>query len=180
MDDDQGSYIHTPHDYVAYRFEVLKILGKGSFGQVVKAFDQMTNTFVGLKMVRNESRFTKQAAEEIRTSELLRDQDLDNSRNVVHLRKHFTFREHQLNMNPCELIRRNKFQGFPLPSVSKFAHSILICLDKLHRNEIIHCDFKPIKIRLKQQRQSETKPFDFGSSCFERQRNINTCMQSRF
>ncbi|VDD78731.1 unnamed protein product [Mesocestoides corti] len=123
FDDDQGSYIHTPHDYVAYRFEVLKILGKGSFGQVVEAFDQMTRTLVGLKMVRNESRFTKQAAEEICTSELLRDQDLDNSRNVVHFRKHFTFREHVcmtfelLNMNIYELIKQNKFQGFPLPLV---------------------------------------------------------------
>ncbi|VDD78765.1 unnamed protein product, partial [Mesocestoides corti] len=90
FDDDQGSYIHTPHDYVAYNFEVLKNLGKGSFGQVVKAFDQMTSTFVGLKMVRNERR-------EIRTSELLRGQDLDNSRNVVHLLKQFTFREHTKN-----------------------------------------------------------------------------------
>uniref|UniRef100_A0A5K3G138 dual-specificity kinase n=1 Tax=Mesocestoides corti TaxID=53468 RepID=A0A5K3G138_MESCO len=163
FDDDQGSYIHTPHDYVAYNFEVLKNLGKGSFGQVVKAFDQMTSTFVGLKMVRNERR-------EIRTSELLRGQDLDNSRNVVHLLKQFTFREHVcmtfelLNMNICEMIKRNKFQGFPLPSVRKFAHTILICFDKLHRNKIIHCDFKPKNILLKEQGRSGTKAFDFGSS----------------
>ncbi|XP_059609866.1 putative dual specificity tyrosine-phosphorylation-regulated kinase 3 homolog isoform X3 [Phlebotomus argentipes] len=34
-DNDQGSYIHIPHDHVAYRYEVLKIIGKGSFGQVI-------------------------------------------------------------------------------------------------------------------------------------------------
>jgi len=33
-DDDQGSYVHVPHDHVAYRYEVLRMLGKGSFGQV--------------------------------------------------------------------------------------------------------------------------------------------------
>lgn len=33
-DDDQGSYIHVPHDHIAYRYEVLKVIGKGSFGQV--------------------------------------------------------------------------------------------------------------------------------------------------
>lgn len=33
-DDDQGSYIHVPHDHITYRYEVLKIIGKGSFGQV--------------------------------------------------------------------------------------------------------------------------------------------------
>ncbi len=184
-DDEQGSYLHTAHDHIAYRYEVLKILGKGSFGQVVKAFDHKTNTFVGLKMVRNERRFTKQAAEEIRILELLRDQDVDNSRNVVHLLEHFTFREHVcmtfelLNMNLYELIKRNKFQGFPLPLVRKFAHSILVCLDMLHRNKIIHCDLKPENILLKQQGRSGIKVIDFGSSCFEHQR-IYTYIQSRF
>ncbi len=33
-DDDQGSYIHVPHDHIGYRYEVLKVIGKGSFGQV--------------------------------------------------------------------------------------------------------------------------------------------------
>ena len=33
-DDEQGSYIHVPHDHIAYRYEVLKVIGKGSFGQV--------------------------------------------------------------------------------------------------------------------------------------------------
>lgn len=33
-DDDQGSYIHVPHDHISYRYEVLKVIGKGSFGQV--------------------------------------------------------------------------------------------------------------------------------------------------
>ncbi|VDK71800.1 unnamed protein product [Dibothriocephalus latus] len=184
-DDEQGSYLHTAHDQVSYRYEVLKSLGKGSFGQVVKAFDHKTNTFVGLKMVRNERRFTKQAAEEIRILELLRAQDVDNTRNVVHLLEHFVFRDHVcmtfelLNMNLYELIKRNKFQGFPLQLVRKFAHSILVCLDMLHRNKIIHCDLKPENILLKQQGRSGIKVIDFGSSCFENQR-IYTYIQSRF
>lgn len=33
-DDEQGSYIQVPHDQIAYRYEVLKVIGKGSFGQV--------------------------------------------------------------------------------------------------------------------------------------------------
>ncbi len=33
-DDEQGSYIHVPHDHIGYRYEVLKVIGKGSFGQV--------------------------------------------------------------------------------------------------------------------------------------------------
>ncbi|XP_069375648.1 dual specificity tyrosine-phosphorylation-regulated kinase 2 isoform X2 [Paralichthys olivaceus] len=184
-DDDQGSYIHIPHDHIAYRYEVLKVIGKGSFGQVVKAFDHKSQTHVALKMVRNEKRFHRQAAEEIRILEHLRKQDKDLSMNVIHMLEHFTFRNHicmtfeLLSMNLYELIKKNKFQGFSLPLVRKFAHSILQCLESLHNNRIIHCDLKPENILLKQQGRSGIKVIDFGSSCYEHQR-VYTYIQSRF
>ncbi|KAK7896790.1 hypothetical protein WMY93_022115 [Mugilogobius chulae] len=184
-DDDQGSYIQVPHDQVAYRYEVLKVIGKGSFGQVVKAFDHKTQTHVALKMVRNEKRFHRQAAEEIRILEHLRKQDKDSTMNVIHMLENFTFRNHicmtfeLLSMNLYELIKKNKFQGFSLPLVRKFAHSILQCLDALHKNRIIHCDLKPENILLKQQGRSGIKVIDFGSSCYEHQR-VYTYIQSRF
>ncbi|XP_054877971.1 dual specificity tyrosine-phosphorylation-regulated kinase 2 isoform X1 [Poeciliopsis prolifica] len=184
-DDEQGSYIQVPHDQIAYRYEVLKVIGKGSFGQVVKAFDHKTQTHVALKMVRNEKRFHRQAAEEIRILEHLKKQDKDSSMNVIHMMEHFTFRNHicmtfeLLSMNLYELIKKNKFQGFSLPLVRKFAHSILQCLDALHKNRIIHCDLKPENILLKQQGRSGIKVIDFGSSCYEHQR-VYTYIQSRF
>uniref|UniRef100_H3DMZ8 dual-specificity kinase n=1 Tax=Tetraodon nigroviridis TaxID=99883 RepID=H3DMZ8_TETNG len=184
-DDDQGSYIQVPHDHIAYRYEVLKVIGKGSFGQVVKAYDHKCQTHVALKMVRNEKRFHRQAAEEIRILEHLRKQDKDCSMNVIHMLENFTFRNHicmtfeLLSMNLYELIKKNKFQGFTLPLVRKFAYSILQCLDALHRNRIIHCDLKPENILLKQQGRSGIKVIDFGSSCYEHQR-VYTYIQSRF
>ncbi|XP_008399021.1 dual specificity tyrosine-phosphorylation-regulated kinase 2 isoform X2 [Poecilia reticulata] len=184
-DDEQGSYVQVPHDQIAYRYEVLKVIGKGSFGQVVKAFDHKTQTHVALKMVRNEKRFHRQAAEEIRILEHLRKQDKDSSMNVIHMMEHFTFRNHicmtfeLLSMNLYELIKKNKFQGFSLPLVRKFAHSILQCLEGLHKNRIIHCDLKPENILLKQQGRSGIKVIDFGSSCYEHQR-VYTYIQSRF
>ncbi len=33
-DDENGSYLLVAHDHIAYRYEVLKVIGKGSFGQV--------------------------------------------------------------------------------------------------------------------------------------------------
>lgn len=184
-DDEQGGYIHVPHDHLAYRYEFLKIIGKGSFGQVAKVYDHKLQQHLALKMVRNEKRFHRQAQEEIRILEHLRKQDRNGSMNVVHMLENFTFRNHicmtfeLLSMNLYELIKRNKFQGFSLPLVRKFAHSILQCLEALHRHRIIHCDLKPENILLKQQGRSGIKVIDFGSSCFEHQR-VYTYIQSRF
>ena len=184
-DDDEGSYLLVPHDHIAYRYEVLKILGKGSFGQVVKAFDHKTGQYVALKIVRNEKRFHRQAQEEIRILELLHKLDKDNNLNIVHIIENLTFRNHiciifeLLSLNLYELIKKNKFHGFSLQLVRKFAHAILQCLDTLYRSKVIHCDLKPENILLKQAGRSGIKVIDFGSSCYEHQR-IYTYIQSRF
>lgn len=162
-DNEQGSYIHIPHDHVAYRYEVLKVIGKGSFGQVVKAYDHKFHEHVALKMVRNEKRFHRQAQEEIRILDHLRKQDKDNTMNIIHMYNSFTFRSHMcitfelLSINLYELIKKNKFQGFSLTLVRKFSHSLLQCLNALHRNKIIHCDMKPENVLLKQQGRSGIK-----------------------
>lgn len=162
-DNEQGSYIHIPHDHIAYRYEVLKVIGKGSFGQVVKAYDHKKRENVALKMVRNEKRFHRQAQEEIRILEHLREQDKDNTMNVIHMFDSFTFRNHTcitfelLSINLYELIKKNKFQGFSLQLVRKFSHSLLQCLHALNKNRIIHCDMKPENVLLKQQGRSGIK-----------------------
>merc|ERR1739838_218069 len=94
FDDDQGSYLLVAHDHIQYRYEVIKIIGKGSFGQVIKAFDHKTQTHVALKIVRNEKRFHRQAQEEIRILEALKKQDKDNTMNIIHMLESFQFRNH--------------------------------------------------------------------------------------
>lgn len=184
-DDEHGSYLHVPHDHIAYRYEMLKVIGKGSFGQVVRAYDHKNQQHVALKMVRNEKRFHRQAQEEIRILDHLRKKDKDNTMNLIHMYENFTFRGHccitfeLLSVNLYELIKKNKFQGFSIQLVRRFAYSILRCLESLFANKIIHCDLKPENVLLKQQGRSGIKVIDFGSSCFENQR-LYTYIQSRF
>ncbi|XKL65884.1 hypothetical protein PGB90_009304 [Kerria lacca] len=185
FDSDQGTYIHVPHDHIAYRYEVLKVIGKGSFGQVIKVYDHKNLKYVALKMVRNEKRFHRQATEEVRILEVLRKKDKENIMNVIHMYDHFTFRKHMcitfelLSINLYELIKKNKFQGFSLQLVRKFCYSLLMCLDGLYCNKIIHCDLKPENILLKQPGRSGIKVIDFGSSCYEDE-CLYTYIQSRF
>ena len=42
-DVERGDYKVVLRDHLAYRYEVLEFLGKGSFGQALKCYDYKTN-----------------------------------------------------------------------------------------------------------------------------------------
>uniref|UniRef100_A0A8C9R378 dual-specificity kinase n=1 Tax=Scleropages formosus TaxID=113540 RepID=A0A8C9R378_SCLFO len=184
-DDEHGSYIKVLHDHIAYRYEVLEVLGKGSFGQVLKCVDHKNNEMVAIKVIRNKKRFHNQALVELKILDAVRRRDKDNSYNVIHMKEYFYFRNHLcisfelLGMNLYELIKKNNFRGFSMTQVRRYAFSLLRCLQMLHREKIIHCDLKPENIVLSQKGVGNIKVVDFGSSCYEQQR-VYTYIQSRF
>lgn len=55
-DDEHGSYKRVSKDHLVYRYEVLDILGKGSFGQVLKVLDHKTGQYLAIKVIRNKKR----------------------------------------------------------------------------------------------------------------------------
>jgi len=184
-DDGEGSYLPVTHDHIAYRYEILRVLGKGSFGQVLKVFDHKTKQFAALKIVRNEKRFLHQAKKEVRILEHILKEDQENTANMVHIKNSFLFRGHAcivfelMSINMYELIKKNKFLGFTVRLVRNFAHSIVIALNLLYNNKIIHGDLKPENILLKQPGKSGIKVIDFGSSCYEGSK-LYGYVQSRF
>ncbi|KAK7091820.1 hypothetical protein V1264_009455 [Littorina saxatilis] len=184
-DDESGSYIKVLHDHMVYRYEILEVLGKGSFGQVVKCYDHKMDLMIAVKIIRNKKRFHHQALVEVKILDALRRKDKDNQFNLIHMSEYFYFRNHLcitfelMGMNLYELIKKNNFQGFTIALIRRFAFSLLQCLKMLQREKIIHCDLKPENILLRQKGQSSIKVIDFGSSCYEHQR-VYTYIQSRF
>jgi dual specificity tyrosine-phosphorylation-regulated kinase 2/3/4 len=51
-DDENGSYHKVLHDQIGYRYEILEVIGRGSFGQVIRALDHKTNSHVAIKIIR--------------------------------------------------------------------------------------------------------------------------------
>eukprot|EP00800_Vazella_pourtalesii_P023872 TRINITY_DN990_c0_g1_i1.p1 TRINITY_DN990_c0_g1~~TRINITY_DN990_c0_g1_i1.p1 ORF type:complete len:786 (+),score=177.54 TRINITY_DN990_c0_g1_i1:37-2358(+) len=185
FDDDNGSYRKVTNDHIGYRYESLETIGKGSFGQVVKAYDHRSHIHVAVKVIRNKKRFHHQALVEVKILDHLKRKDKDGTHNIIQMLEHFYFRYHLcivfelLSINLYEMIKKNQFQGFSLSLVRKLAISMLHCLRLLYRERIIHCDLKPENILLRARNQYSIKVIDFGSSCYEEEK-IYTYIQSRF
>jgi dual specificity tyrosine-phosphorylation-regulated kinase 2/3/4 len=72
-DDDRGDYNIVLGDHLAYRYEVVDVLGKGSFGQVVRCIDHKLGALVAVKIIRNKKRFHQQALVEVNILQKLRE-----------------------------------------------------------------------------------------------------------
>ncbi|EHL00090.1 putative Dual specificity protein kinase pom1 [Glarea lozoyensis 74030] len=116
-DDERGDYTIVTGDHLSYRYEIIDILGKGSFGQVVRCIDHKTGVLVAIKIIRNKKRFHQQALVEVNILQKLREWDPHNKHSMVNFTQSFYFRGHLcistelLDMNLYEFIKSNAFRG---------------------------------------------------------------------
>eukprot|EP01039_Chlorochromonas_danica_P002125 gene2125-2319_t len=184
-DDQNYDYILRGDEIFNNRYVIKYKMGKGSFGQVVCAYDQEQKCEVAIKVIKSRKPFLVQAQTEIEILTKILDSDPTDERHLVRLHDHFVHRDHQclvfeiLSFNLYELLRNTKFRGVSLNLVRKFSVQLLRALELLNKVNIIHCDLKPENILLRHPRRSAIKLIDFGSSCYLSKRSY-TYIQSRF
>ncbi|ODM88327.1 Dual specificity tyrosine-phosphorylation-regulated kinase 2 [Orchesella cincta] len=71
FDDEYGFYRFVPEDHLAYRYELVKPLGKGTTAQVFSAVDHKENRSVAIKVMKSQPRYHRQAKSEIEMLERL-------------------------------------------------------------------------------------------------------------
>ena len=127
FDSDQQEYIVRYNEHLGFRYEVVKKLGKGSFGIVLRVFDHKQQEFVALKILKNKKRLYKQGLVESKLIETLNRNDPEDKKNIVKRLDHFVFRKHLiltfelLSVNLYDFIKMNNFLGFSLSLIKRFA-----------------------------------------------------------
>ena len=70
FDSECNEYISRINEHLAYRYELTKKLGKGSFGVVLKCYDHKEREYVALKILKNKKRLYKQGLVEAKLSSI--------------------------------------------------------------------------------------------------------------
>lgn len=183
FDDERNDYILIKNDHIYYRYEILEILGRGSYGQVIKAYDHKEKKLIAIKIIRNLSCIIHQAKIEIQILYKL-IQSEENKDTVINILEHFIFRNHicltfdLLSMNLYQYHKSKNLMPLPQSTLKNFTEQILRGIQYYHSLSILHCDLKPENIMLTDD-LTKLKIIDFGSGCFSNKR-VFTYIQSRF
>lgn len=170
------------------KYEVLEVLGKGSFGIVVKARNILLTSgypdeLVAIKIIRKGASFLQQGKREYEILNYIEtmQKQFHDSRDLnlfVNAKEFFFHNGHLcivfelLSDSLYELIgyscqAKSDGPGLSLRMVRKMAHQLLCGLVALKNLKIIHCDIKPENVALIHPNKPRLKILDFGSFCFE-------------
>jgi dual specificity protein kinase YAK1 len=161
---------------VLSRYVIKEMLGQGTFGQVAKCWDGETNSYVAVKVIKNQPAFYQQAIMEVSLLSMLNEKyDPDDQHHIVRMLDFFLYQNHlciafeMLGHNLYELLKRNSLRGLQLKYVRTFSRQILDALVVMKDAGIIHCDLKPenILITPNVKTAAGVKVIDFGSACLE-------------
>ncbi|XP_049590700.1 dual specificity tyrosine-phosphorylation-regulated kinase 4-like isoform X1 [Syngnathus scovelli] len=177
FDDSKGFYKVRPGDHLAYRFEVLGVLGSGLAGKVLKCRDHKTMTLIAVKVFRNTAEGQKIAQTELENLKTLQRLDRTNKANMVHMKEHFYFRNHLcitfelFEKDLHKALVESKLRRLCETDIRKYAIDVLKCLKVLKDVQLIHGDLKPENILLDKENNAAVS--DFGGSIFIRGRPTN-------
>lgn len=150
-------------DHICYRYEILKILGSGNYGNVVEAYDYKSKKKVAIKILKNKFYSQREAT----TLAILNQ---NNCSNTVKGLNYFIFRSYAcisfelVGDNLHQIQAKNKFQPLKESLIKEYALQIFQSLSEYSSLGLTHCDIKPQNICLSLEDPQKIKIIDFGIS----------------
>ncbi|OBZ84447.1 Serine/threonine-protein kinase ppk15 [Choanephora cucurbitarum] len=168
------------------RYEILDLMGQGTFGQVVKCKTQKTGEFVAIKVIKKQHAYQMQSLKEIQVLNRLKSRP-EHKHRFLQLHNSFMFRGHVcavfelLSISIHKLFsQQTERPRMSIRGIQKVASNVLETLALLKEMRIIHTDLKPDNILLKSSDDiHDVKLIDYGSAFFETD-PLNYCIQTAF
>ncbi|KAF3075198.1 serine/threonine protein kinase, CMGC group [Trichoderma sp. SZMC 28012] len=154
VDDDDGHYIVVPDAELTEKYQIVRLLGQGTFGKVVEARDVKRNKPVAVKIIRSVQKYRDASRIELRVLATLKANDEENRNRCIHLRDCFDYRGHicivmdLLGQSVFDFLKGNGFVPFPNSQIQNFARQLFTSVAFLHDLNLIHTDLKPENILL--------------------------------
>mmetsp|Transcript_5690 Transcript_5690/g.8249 ORF Transcript_5690/g.8249 Transcript_5690/m.8249 type:complete len:1322 (+) Transcript_5690:203-4168(+) len=155
-------------------YQIVSLLGQGTFAQVFKCRDLATGKHVAVKIVKNKPAYTRQATVEIDIFQALakETESLHNSHHhlgnglvgmnttaskpkggsMVNLLCYFLHHSHLclvfelLGLNLYEILKKRQFRGLPMGVVRELVSQAIDGICELGIKGVVHCDLKPENI----------------------------------
>jgi serine/threonine protein kinase len=140
----------APASFQRGRYVPSKVLGTGTYGQVIKCYDTATGKEVAVKVAQSDAAYRRSALNEISALMALKE-----NRDSVGILDSFEDAGHVcivselLDRNLFEVLRNRGFGPLSLSEVRQVAKHVLNALAALHHSGFMHCDIKPENIMLR-------------------------------
>ncbi|KAK8178124.1 dual specificity tyrosine-phosphorylation-regulated kinase 3 [Phyllosticta citrichinensis] len=154
VDDEDGHYIVHADADLTERYQIIKLLGQGTFGKVVEAYDRRLRNKCAIKVIRSVQKYRDASRIELRVLSTLKHNDDANRNKCIHLRDCFDYRNHicivtdLYGQSVFDFLKSNQFVPFPSTHIQTFARQLFTSVAFLHDLHLIHTDLKPENILL--------------------------------
>ncbi|CAG9318850.1 unnamed protein product [Blepharisma stoltei] len=166
-------------------YELLEIIGEGTFAEVKKCYHNPSRSFRALKRINKTGLHIDQLGGKLHLKEMAILRELDHP-NVL---KCFEFFEDDKNfyivMEYCgggELFKKIlDIKRFSENEAADIMSQLLSCVAYCHSKRIVHRDLKPENILVEEEGSFNIKIADFGSSCmYDSNRVMSKCFGSAY
>ncbi|XP_032341915.1 LOW QUALITY PROTEIN: homeodomain-interacting protein kinase 4 [Camelus ferus] len=170
-------------------YDIIEVLGKGTFGEVAKGWRRSTGEMVAIKILKNDAYRSRIIKNELKLLRCMRGLDPEEAHIIrfldfFHDALKFYLVFELLEQNLFEFQKENNFAPLPARHIRTVTLQVLRALARLKELAIIHADLKPENIMLVDQTRCpfRVKVIDFGSaSIFSEVRYVKEpYIQSRF
>ena len=130
VDDEDGHYVVNPDVTLTARYRIVRLLGQGTFGKVVEAWDDKRQAKCAIKIIRSVQKYRDASQIELRVLSTLAMNDKLNRNKCIHLRDAFDFRNHicivtdLLGQSVFDFLKGNSFVPFPSSQIQSFARQL--------------------------------------------------------